>query len=652
MPRGFTPVASSSTAPKGFTPVADTQAAPTATDGAAPVGGLRGAGSASVASKFPSLDKIESLATTPLAKVSNQPSEMERMAESSIAKGNPKTAALESFGGGVGRSVANMASSLTSPAGIAIAGLTGGSGTPAKAALAALTSYFGARGAIQAGTPKRSGESLPDEMERRLGGAAATGAMLPGATAGGAQVVQDIRTASQIKESILASSHDWLDKSANGAKRITADARQAIAAHEGNLKQGLVTADNASLPGRVPNASVNISDLLPLIDKATGAISRAFKGTIERPLPQFDKAAKMMELAAGKSPYIGLGDLLDLRTELGKAWHRASDAQDAAAVSQLRDALTEKAKYRAQELGQTKQFDSYNKVWKNLQQYEDKGVLGKLQNATTGKDYFDLINDAKFGPQLRQLNKDLTEQAGVDQQGKQIFPNDYFKKLAADHREIYNFTNKPATTGFRGVLSAAMRRPVSGISGGVAGAAVGNLSGLPMGHYLGATGGASGAIALADRLAAIRNMSELGGVADVSGKMGPRVEPDFGGGLSGQVIQELQKGPYDKGGNYGPNDQLTKKMMREEGLVSSPEEIQKMQQEDKAEQVREAQKNKPVGEATRLANERIGTKVSAMESDIQAQKDQASALQEFLKLSPKEQLDRIIKAQKIAESKR
>lgn len=115
------------------------------------------------------------------------PELMDAATNKEIEQGNPVRAALFSFAGGTERSVANLASSFTSPGSLVLFALSGGESVIAKAfpeAKVLLTALrvpqqaamagFGLQGAVQAATPRQPNESNADAIERRLYGLSAT----------------------------------------------------------------------------------------------------------------------------------------------------------------------------------------------------------------------------------------------------------------------------------------------------------------------------------------------------------------------------------------------------------------------------------------------------------------------------------------------
>lgn len=297
------------------------------------------------------------------------------------------------------------------------------------------------------------------------------------------------------KEGLNEMSHQMLDKSANQAKRTLWDTRQKVSENVGNLINQISAKDATASP----QGSINLSDLLPKIEE----IANAYKAQDGR-LPNFDKVAGRVSQA---NPNVSWYELHKLKSEVGDAAIAARDPADAAAVDKVRQAIDTKLTDRANELGAGTQNAAYKKQWSTLKSYEDKGVLGDLLGAKSGKEFFDIINDPKSSGPLGNMVKDLNNFG---------LPDDFRTKLKADHQDLYQYVTDAQKSGF-GKIRVLMQHPIAGTAGFLGGKVLGGAVGSPM---LGGIMGSVGAGSMVDRIMAAKNIRALGGPAPIEGEMG------------------------------------------------------------------------------------------------------------------------------------
>lgn len=467
--------------------------------------------------------------------------------------------------------VGNPAMAASTPRNLAIGTLVGAPGIVSRVAAGALSIKPLKEEIGETFAPGKT------PMQRIESGVGAVLAGIPVAHGAGS-LANDLRTSfvASMENGLHNSSVNWLDNARITESRKINDALQGAEAHSSSLRQGIITAHDAANNGQ---PTISAARLIPVMDDAKNAFLNIQSSTgganVSYKMPQF---TKLIDALSATNPVMKMDEVLKFRTLAGDLWRAASSDRDAAAIAKVRDALTNMAREASADIGQSKQFDSYNKIWSGTHSGEPIKHLDKLLNSTNGISFFNILNSDESRAGLNRMADNLATHGIKDTNGKPLIDKDYFDKVRSAHKDIYDYVNRP--TGLRGVFSNLGRRTLAGGTGAVLGAAA-----FPPHPYIGALAGSTAGVALADRLAAIRNMSRLGNVSAnvrAEGGWGPRVEPDFGGGLSGRVIEELKKGP--SGGNK-PTQQ---------SIVSSPEEISRMQREDKQQSFIEQQMNRPV----------------------------------------------------------
>ena len=185
----------------------------------------------------PSLwDKLNTGLVSPETLLAGDPSyrSTQEWTKKQIAAGHPIRAGLGTFATGTEKSIADIASSLTSPVSLGLAALTGGESLAGKAGMTGLQSLlrvpqfaaalgFGTQGAVEAMTPRKEGEDTASMLERRLFGASAA----VGGAAGAAAATRDALHKSFRKK--LGMSDDLASKVSANVNKIQSIKQQSAA---------------------------------------------------------------------------------------------------------------------------------------------------------------------------------------------------------------------------------------------------------------------------------------------------------------------------------------------------------------------------------------------------------------------------------------
>lgn len=313
----------------------------------------------------------------------------------------------------------------------------------------------------------------------------------------------------EMKSNRLETAHDLLMQGADNTKAKHWDAHRQVSNRVGGLVNDIVAADysKAGFNRQIPTA--DIQDTIANIQDTYGAGGKS--------TPKFNDAVKRVSEVPGSAYW---KDLHDLKMSVRDLWNSSREgSRDESALNDLSSKIEDKLKNRASELGQSDKYDAYNKLWSTLKMYENKGVIGKLNNAETGKGFFDILNDKANGAELKRASDDLS---------KFGFDKNTYTDLMDNHAKLYQLVSDSRRGGIRGAFSTIRQHPIAGTVGAVVGSAAGSAIGHPM---IGTMLGAAKAADIAEGLAADRQIRALGGAPSTSGRLGaaadvqPTAEP-------------------------------------------------------------------------------------------------------------------------------
>lgn len=345
-----------------------------------------------------------------------------------------------------------------------------------------------------------------ENVSGALGGAGAVALQLALLKAGDAKTSADAFRLT--KNQVLQASHDILNSAMERTQASAWDAHNNISSRVGQLDAGRYAGDYRDMATKGNKPQIPMADMLDTVRDVADQYGAGGKST-----PKFNAAIDAIRDQGG---YITLKQAQELKTNLRDLWNKAADgSRDEGAVGKLSDALEEKIRARDTDLGQADQLNARNTLWRTLKTYEDKGILGKLQNAKAGKDYFNILKDPANGAELARVTDDLS---------KFGFDKDTFTDLVNDHNKLHEYVVDSGKTGFRGVLSSISRHPGAALAGSIVGGPVGTMIGKPI---IGSMLGASKAVDMLEKSQALKSIKKLGGVPSTEGRFGraATVEP-------------------------------------------------------------------------------------------------------------------------------
>lgn len=387
---------------------------------------------------------------------------------------------------------------------------TGGLGAagvkPAQAAMTALSPVFAAQTAMQTGQGVKKiakGNVMGTSQETGgLSDLASAGSNIALMGAGKGQEGVDIARNALNGKALLRSSGDILDRNIFTAKKQIRDTEAKVGESVGQLTKSIEAGDvqDTQKTGR----SINIADIWPKIQ----SIMEDFK-TGGRDTSRFNL---IQEAILKQGPSLSWKQLHDIQMELGSTWAKAPEGtRDAGALNALRETIANRLQQRSEEIGQGEQHEAYTTRWSTLKKYENDGILGKLLDSPTSEKFMDTIRNPRTEGDLTRTMDDLS-QFGL--------PKDFVKNIIKQNQSLHNYVKIASGDPqvgiggkFKAVGQAMKQHPVIGIPAVLTGATLGGAVGTPlgpMGHTVGATAGAVGALRLLNRVAAAREVARQG----------------------------------------------------------------------------------------------------------------------------------------------
>lgn len=240
------------------------------------------------------------------------------------------------------------------------------------------------------------------------------------------------------------------------------NARQNFADHVGKVINGINAADYQQSGG---TRAVSVA---PVVSKIAN-IDQTFKATPDT-MPLYWEARQSLLDSNAPDSKMFMKEVHDLKQKVGENFADSPDgSKDRAATSQLLNSVDDVMAKRAEELGQTKQFDYYRTKWRTLKTMESpRGILGQLDNTgdsagpasidpRAGKKFFDILRDPHNTAAVNDAVADLS-QFGLnknfvsDLSGKYGPMHDYLK---AQDITLMNQNRRPSLT--KAVIVGAKR---------------------------------------------------------------------------------------------------------------------------------------------------------------------------------------------------
>jgi hypothetical protein len=309
-----------------------------------------------------------------------------------------------------------------------------------------------------------------------------------------AKVVSSPTSKALFQSDLAGTSHDILNKGAADVKSKLWDAHNQVSQRVGQLKNDIAAADYQSGKPQIPTADIQ-AKVLDLTDKYRASDSNT---------PAFSTAAKRI---ADLPANLSFKDLADLKSEIGTKWSKTPDGTpDSAAINELRSHIDQNLAQRADDLGRTKQYGAYNKLWSTLMGYESDGVMGKLLNADNGAKFMDVLRDPANKAELART-VDSLQNFGLDP--------DTLSQFQKSHAPLHDYvSNGNMVSKMRLILN----HPLTAIPGMAIGGAIGSAIPVPGASFLGGTGGAVASSRLASRISAANAVGKLG-IPSLTGEM-------------------------------------------------------------------------------------------------------------------------------------
>ena len=318
--------------------------------------------------------------------------EIERARDAEIAKGESpwKAGALE-FSRGVRKSAGDIASSLTSPAGIATL-----VATPFRAGRLAAGALGVGLGGSQLGR-RQEGESLPDVVERNLYGLSG----VVGGAAGAASALAPktlnlpVKTAVEHPLGVLqkgageavATTREML---ANRPRPLTNAALKLAKVDIDTLKntQAMpqqVMETQASLAAEKAKMRAYAKEQFVPVDKAVGAIDIDLPTLAE--ISRYVPAKTLTEITEGvPTNRLSFTQVQELKSALHRIAARSTDPIQQAKAANLRDGLIARLQAEAQRAGVQPEFTNANATWKQYAQDWLESPLADALDATNPTD--------------------------------------------------------------------------------------------------------------------------------------------------------------------------------------------------------------------------------------------------------------------------
>ena len=330
---------------------------------------------------------------------------------------------------------ADVGSAFTSPASIALMGSGAlGKAIPAISTLAktiqgAAGAYYGVKGAGDIHSAVTNTDApMADRLQQGLMG----GAQVAGGAAGAADTVKGaVPAIGNLLRDLTDPAQRVTNMGRTDALTQISNARQNFADHVGKVINGINAADYQQSGG---TRAVSVA---PVVSKIAD-IDKTFKATPDTTPLYWEARQSLLDSNAPDSKMF-MKEVHDLKQKVGENFADSPDgSKDRAATSQLLNSVDDVMAKRAEDLGQTKQFDYYRTKWRTLKTMESpRGILGQLDNTgdsagpasidpRAGKKFFDIlrdphntaaVNDAVADLSQFGLNKnfvaDLTDQYGA-----------------------------------------------------------------------------------------------------------------------------------------------------------------------------------------------------------------------------------------------
>ena len=391
-----------------------------------------------------------------------------------------------------------------------------------------LAAYYGAKGAI---------EKIPDTV-----GAIRTGILDSPkiirslATAPGRQALLD--SASAVRDTVAARTQQMLRVATNVAD-----------SHVSRLVRGINAADDADIAARgINKAGIDTKPFTKGLDEAQNIYRQ-----VGQKMPGVDTVANRISQWGGTK--ITFEQAKQLRTDVGGIMEHATGAQREI-LSSTYDDLTDAMKTRAESLGQTKQFNAYNKIHSVIRDYQNHGLLGNLLTAKDSGAFYNEI--AKRGNRASILKLQNT----LKDYGLQP---DALDASLNDVKSLHQFLESHNAGSFIGIFRKLSQHPV----GGGLGFAVGGLTGNYLTRIFGTWAGA----ALAERIAVIRALDKLGVPIETGSDIGDAAKVLPKGATIGEQMAAKGQTPLEPGkfnGNGKPRFIYRGTAAGENGIEGAP----------------------------------------------------------------------------------
>lgn len=271
-------------------------------------------------------------------------------------------------------------------------------------------------------------------------------------------------------------------------------AADTLDSHISRLVRGIDESDLADLKTH-PGAGIDTKPLTKGIEEAQNVMRQ-----VGQKMPSADAVANRLNQFMGMK--LSFEEAKQLRTDIGSALDKSYGAQRAI-ISRVYGDLTDALRNRADQLGMSKEFAAYNKLYAANKDYFENGIIRDLEASKNSGQFFRTLDNKGARAAIINVEKDL---------GQYGLAKDFLQNSLKSVRTLHDYLEDPTQQNLFGIIRKAMRHPVATVPAFILGKNFG-------GFY----GGAIGALItynLAERLAVMRAIERLGGAPEIGGKFG------------------------------------------------------------------------------------------------------------------------------------